>query len=694
MLLTSLIASFLLNALENPQNNRPNLVGGSGNLRTFSAQPNEPTTFGVALIGNFFTLDPFLTDIKNSRNQFRVDGNYTFDLGIPVEFFAGFTFTYNDNSTSASATTMTTFFENSDIGVRLGHRFFTDRFYLGSYGYVRAFSGTRAFRNTSGGTTLKSGPVLSGAAGFSATLDLSKDWTSFPWRQHFNIGYRAPNGNLTGASPTGDLTDFNRFALDSYYFQALVPSISAELLYHWVSPFIEYTLEYAILTKDPKPKFTDNRQKLTLGTRINPMTSFSILLAGDLGIGGPHSGVATGIPKNPDYDIFIGIAFQTLGSKLNNDIGSVRGVVTDQQTGSLLADVKITVISDSAAPFTTDPSGSYAFDRLRNGNYQVRYEKAGFEPTVKSFSIRNGADTILDASLSIALPKKGVLELSVVDESGVGIPRAIVNVSGMESGLVADDAGRLMVSSLLEGTHSVAAEASGYDSANLNVQILPNQSVKQSVTLKKQAPKEGQCSGVVKNPDGTPLTAVFTSIDGKLSPFGTDPVSGSFSQTLPQGSYQLRVQAENYLPQNIECNVVPGVPSSVEITLEKPKEAVVVDNKIVLPDAIYFEFGKATIKDESLPILDQVIDILLKNDNYQQLRVEGHTDNIGGDAYNQKLSERRSQAVRLYLIKKGVKASKVAAAGFGKSKPIATNLTPEGRAENRRVEFNLVRTEE
>ncbi|MDB5037006.1 MAG: hypothetical protein JWQ35_534 [Bacteriovoracaceae bacterium] len=690
MILSVLLGSQLLvSALENPKNNFPNLVGGSGNLRTFSAQPNEPTTFGANLIGSFFSKDPFLNGIKDSRNQFRVDGNYTFDVGVPLEVFGGFTLTYNDNSDSKSATTMTTFFENADLGLRYGRRAFSDHFFLGAYAYSRAFSGTRAFRNTSGGSTVKSGPMMSGALGFTQTYDRAKDLHDFPFREHLNIGYRLPNGTLIGSND-----DFNRFALDSFHFQAIVAAVSGELVYKFASPFIEYSMEYAISASAPKPKFSDNRQKVTLGVRITPISSFSVLVASDIGVGGPASDIATGIPKNPPYDIFFGLAFQTLASKLKNDVGSVRGVVTDQATGSPLDGVKISVVGDSSLSFTTDASGTYEFDLLKNGNYQARFEKPGFESTAKSFSIREGGDTILDASIGNRMPKTGNLDLTVLDAETHGpLKRAFVKISGLDSGLATDDYGKLQVKSLLEGEHTVTADAPGYIAGNTIIQISPTQVLQQSLQLTKAPPETGICAGVVKNPEGTPLTAVFTSANGKVQPFGTDPVTGVFSQSLQAGSYELKVQAENYLPQTVICNVAGGETTKLEIALEKPKAAVVIDNKIVLPDAIYFEFGKADIKRESFGILDQVVDILLKNDNYKELKIEGHTDNVGGEAPNQKLSEKRAAAVRLYLIKKGVKGAKVTSSGFGKTKPVATNLTPEGRAENRRVEFNLVRNE-
>ena len=69
--------------------------------------------------------------------------------------------------------------------------------------------------------------------------------------------------------------------------------------------------------------------------------------------------------------------------------------------------------------------------------------------------------------------------------------------------------------------------------------------------------------------------------------------------------------------------------------------------------------------------------------------IEGHTDSVGGDEYNQSLSERRAQAVRDYFVQQGIQSSTVEAHGFGKNEPIASNDTPEGRAQNRRVELVL-----
>jgi outer membrane protein OmpA-like peptidoglycan-associated protein/opacity protein-like surface antigen len=101
---------------------------------------------------------------------------------------------------------------------------------------------------------------------------------------------------------------------------------------------------------------------------------------------------------------------------------------------------------------------------------------------------------------------------------------------------------------------------------------------------------------------------------------------------------------------------------------------------------VNFKTGSAELLAESSPALDKVAEVAKKYPSLN-LRVEGHTDSQGSTEYNQALSEKRAAAVRDYLVSKGVPADKVTSVGFGKTRPIASNDTPEGRAQNRRVEF-------
>ena len=103
---------------------------------------------------------------------------------------------------------------------------------------------------------------------------------------------------------------------------------------------------------------------------------------------------------------------------------------------------------------------------------------------------------------------------------------------------------------------------------------------------------------------------------------------------------------------------------------------------------IEFENGRATIKTSSHPILNEIAQIFIDNPTYM-VEIQGHTDNIGKYDYNMLLSDRRARSVRAYLISKGVPAARLTAHGYGPDMPIADNTTSEGRAKNRRVEFQI-----
>lgn len=125
----------------------------------------------------------------------------------------------------------------------------------------------------------------------------------------------------------------------------------------------------------------------------------------------------------------------------------------------------------------------------------------------------------------------------------------------------------------------------------------------------------------------------------------------------------------------------PPPPPAVVITAEDRR---VVDEAI---KDLQFDFGKATIRSVSYPSLDRVAAILV-NKNFS-LKLAGHTDNVGSDAANMKLSKDRAESVKAYLVSKGANASRIEATGYGETQPITSNKTEAGRQKNRRVEFTL-----
>ena len=101
---------------------------------------------------------------------------------------------------------------------------------------------------------------------------------------------------------------------------------------------------------------------------------------------------------------------------------------------------------------------------------------------------------------------------------------------------------------------------------------------------------------------------------------------------------------------------------------------------------INFDTGKSIIRDESKPVIDQIVQMMKSNPDLK-IGVEGHTDNVGTPASNKTLSEARAKSVVSAIVAQGVSADRLSPAGFGQDKPIADNNTEEGRAKNRRVEL-------
>jgi len=115
--------------------------------------------------------------------------------------------------------------------------------------------------------------------------------------------------------------------------------------------------------------------------------------------------------------------------------------------------------------------------------------------------------------------------------------------------------------------------------------------------------------------------------------------------------------------------------------------------RLQAPSNITFDTNRAEVKSEFRPVLDQLAQSIQQYPN-TIVRIEGHTDSTGSSSYNQTLSENRAQSVGSYLSQRGVGSDRLQPVGFGQTRPIASNDTTEGRAQNRRVEILLVPLEE
>ncbi|HZA49643.1 MAG TPA: OmpA family protein [Myxococcaceae bacterium] len=148
--------------------------------------------------------------------------------------------------------------------------------------------------------------------------------------------------------------------------------------------------------------------------------------------------------------------------------------------------------------------------------------------------------------------------------------------------------------------------------------------------------------------------------------------------------------ADGIVDRNDKCPDEPGI-AAEQGCPRKYKMVVVKKDRIEIKQQIKFRTGThRIIGEDSFAILDDVGQALKDNTQIKKIRIEGHTDSTGGDAANLRLSQRRANEVMSQLIRRGIDPGRMEAVGFGETRPIASNSTARGRAENRRTEFNIV----
>lgn len=170
----------------------------------------------------------------------------------------------------------------------------------------------------------------------------------------------------------------------------------------------------------------------------------------------------------------------------------------------------------------------------------------------------------------------------------------------------------------------------------------------------------------------------------------SDSSNGQYQIILPSKAvYGFRAEAEGFFPisQNIDLmEQKENKEMTQDLTLVpiKTGETIVMNN-------IFFETDKSELKEESFPELDRIASFLEDNTSIT-VEISGHTDNVGSSKYNMQLSERRAKAVVNYIIEKGIDEKRIEVKAYGKTKPVATNKTTEGRSKNRRVEFKILKS--
>jgi outer membrane protein OmpA-like peptidoglycan-associated protein len=238
-----------------------------------------------------------------------------------------------------------------------------------------------------------------------------------------------------------------------------------------------------------------------------------------------------------------------------------------------------------------------------------------------------------------------------------------------------------------------------------NFRFLKNHAMKKFLTIvllstifsltgfsqKKPEPteKEALLTVLAQNSDETVRAGeqiYFQGINSKKTYTGITGDSGTFYLLLPKGdSYNIRYK--NF-QDSVDYSMIeiPNEPGQIffdfTLTVEPTKTYTLKD--------VHFDTGKATLRPESFTALNDLLEVM-KMKKKMVIEIAGHTDDVGDDAANLALSQARAEAVRDYLVKKGIVPERITAKGYGETQPAATNQTEAGKQQNRRTEVRIIK---
>jgi outer membrane protein OmpA-like peptidoglycan-associated protein len=282
-------------------------------------------------------------------------------------------------------------------------------------------------------------------------------------------------------------------------------------------------------------------------------------------------------------------------------------------------------------------------------------------------------------------PEKGEISGKVSDsetEEPLGATISFPSDTTIQS-TTSDPATGLYKITVPPGTYRIHVEKNGYKYKDVPVEVVNTKTSLVDVALTKKVVAKGEITGKVMDASNSqPLGATLRFPGTDVPDVASDLATGIYKNTLPPGTYTVEAVADGYISQ-----ALPVVIEKDKTTIQN-FELLKKGGKITLR-GINFDTGKATIKPESFPILDQAVELLNKNPKVR-VEIQGHTDSVGSDSYNLRLSDARAASVYQYLVSHGIDPTRLSSKGYGETMPIAPNTTTDGRAQNRRIDFQIL----
>lgn len=346
-------------------------------------------------------------------------------------------------------------------------------------------------------------------------------------------------------------------------------------------------------------------------------------------------------------------------------------------------------------------SATYTLKLPLGKSYSLSPVVANFVSTTSAFDVsmvREFTKTRVDLA---AAPLPYVLVKGKLLIQGTGVPiSSTFNPKVLINGIPADSIKLNLSDASYEVTlnhgavYDMRAEATKHESIVQKLdlsKIEEYQEVTQNLFLSEQkmAIVTGKILDKKTNKPLAKLSAAKINVEGMTSVFAKiDTLTGEYELKLPlASSYTINAAAPDYYPM---YEMISTGTEKTDVKIYKDLVIVPIEvGQSIRLNNIFFDPAKSILKKESFPELDRVSEFLV---NSPQLKIEiaGHTDNVGAAAANLSLSLNRAKAVTNYVIKKGIAKERVVAKGYGAAKPVASNKTKDGKAQNRRVEFTVL----
>lgn len=650
----------------------PSMTGSSGILRVHSARVGNVGYWDIGGHGLYFQQKPFIDETadggKGDYNEFTGGiGSISWAALKYLELYASSQVRENFNSSKDDVDPNIPNLDHANGSISTGAKLSLP---IGARGplWLGVLLGTRSPPNVD---EIQFRPDTFGFEGMGiVTTDFTE--RDFPLRIHLNAGYIFDRSGVLivpGESPARtfalSLSDYNYYAY----------GVGLELPFRYLTPFAEVSklqVANADIGLDASPGYA------TVGLRVTPVDGLSMDLAADFGLASERP--VPGVPATPDRQVLFGASYAFASREQHRSFLRESGEISDAaraQIESANAEVERLRRELDAQRLRADAAETTAKDTA--ANMQARAKE--MEARLRALSGFRGL--VLDAA-----------SFAPIGDAIISFPDT--NLSRI---LADTTSGFFRSYTFPPSTINVSVAKEGYETLLQSVNVTGNADEVVRFLLKKEGGKIGSNTpglfkGRILDESGKPVAGALIFPD---APFKTKevPTTGAFSVKIPPGLYQVDVKAPGFLLQGKRVSVGPGETVVLDFNLRKrPVDPRVISNgdRLTLKDVINFAFNSDVIQKESYSILDEVADIILSNPEYSLVRIEGHTDDVGGDAYNLSLSDRRAKSVVNYLLNKGIPPERMQAVGWGKAKPVSPGTDDAARALNRRVEFNIIQS--